>query len=250
MEQRRNAIVDFINKNGNISFTELKKEFDTVSEMTLRTDLKALDDANRIVRIHGGAKSVEVVVGTDDLLGRRAVRNVEAKKVIAQKMLSKIRPHSTIYLDSGSTTTMLAEIWPDQPNYIFTNSLSCAMELSKLKNPTVFMPGGELNTYSMSLCGVRTIESIENVNFDMAVIGVTSYSSDCGFACGVLMESYLKQAVIKHAEEKVILMDASKLNKKSTFQICRLSDVDMVVLEGNVPDYFRQECENLGVQIL
>ena len=56
METRRNAIVDLINENGTVSFSQLKDAFPNVSEMTLRTDLKLLDEARRILRIHGGAK--------------------------------------------------------------------------------------------------------------------------------------------------------------------------------------------------
>ena len=54
MEKRRNAIVDFVNGKGNITFAQLEKQFSSVSPMTLRTDLKFLDEAKRIVRIHGG----------------------------------------------------------------------------------------------------------------------------------------------------------------------------------------------------
>ena len=75
METRRNAIVDLINENGTVSFSQLKDAFPNVSEMTLRTDLKLLDEARRILRIHGGAKSVQVLIGTDDFLGRKSVRN-------------------------------------------------------------------------------------------------------------------------------------------------------------------------------
>ena len=64
MEQRRNQIVELVNRKGSISFAQLKEAFPSVSEMTLRTDLKALDEARRVVRVHGGAKSVEQVVGT------------------------------------------------------------------------------------------------------------------------------------------------------------------------------------------
>ena len=124
MEERRNAIVNFVNEKGNVTFSQLKVAFPDVSEMTLRTDLKTLDGENRIVRVHGGAKSVEIVLGTDDLLGRRSVRNVEAKQEIVKKALEYIRPNTTVFLDSGSTTTMLAENWPDQPNFIFTNNFS------------------------------------------------------------------------------------------------------------------------------
>ena len=56
MEQRRNQIVELVNRKGSISFAQLKEAFPSVSEMTLRTDLKALDEARRVVRVHGGVK--------------------------------------------------------------------------------------------------------------------------------------------------------------------------------------------------
>ena len=65
MELRRNAIVELINDKGTVSFSQLKAAFPNVSEMTLRTDLKLLDEANRILRVHGGAKSVQILIGTD-----------------------------------------------------------------------------------------------------------------------------------------------------------------------------------------
>ena len=80
MEIRRNAIVELVNKYGTVSFSQIKEQFSNVSEMTLRTDLKALDEAKEIVRIHGGAKSVQLVIGTDDYLTIRAVRNIQAKQ--------------------------------------------------------------------------------------------------------------------------------------------------------------------------
>ena len=72
MEMRRNAIAELVNKHGTVSFSQIKEQFPNVSEMTLRTDLKALDAAKEIVRIHGGAKSVQLVIGTDDYLTRRS----------------------------------------------------------------------------------------------------------------------------------------------------------------------------------
>ena len=108
VESRRNAIAALINEKGEITFAQLKEAFPNVSDMTLRTDLKNLDEKKRIVRIHGGAKSVDLVVGTDDFLGKRSVRNVKEKKRIALKAKKLITPGATVFLDSGSTTTMLA----------------------------------------------------------------------------------------------------------------------------------------------
>ena len=116
MDQRRNKIVAFVNENQTVTFTQLKEKFPSVSEMTLRTDLKYLDQAKRIVRIHGGAKSMDVVSGNDDVLKLRYGRNVNEKKEIAQKALSFVEPAKTIFVDSGSTTTMLAHVLNNQNN--------------------------------------------------------------------------------------------------------------------------------------
>ena len=79
MEQRRRQMLDLINREGSVSFGQLKAAFSPVSEMTLRRDLEYLDRQKRIIRTHGGARSAEVLVGTDDLYLRRstAVRHVQ-----------------------------------------------------------------------------------------------------------------------------------------------------------------------------
>ena len=167
MEQRRNAIVELVNREGSLSFVQLKEAFPSVSEMTLRTDLKALDQARRVVRVHGGVKSVEVVVGTDDQFGRRTARNASEKQIIAEKAAALLRPNTTVFLDSGSTATAVARCVPDEPMLIFTSGLTCAIELARLEKPKVSIPGGTLNRFSHSVCGVRGIQELEGVHFDL-----------------------------------------------------------------------------------
>lgn len=249
MEHRRNAIVELVNNKGSVSFSQLKQAFPQVSDMTLRTDLKALDQARRLVRVHGGAKSVEQVIGTDDLLGRRMSRNMEAKQRIAGKALKLLRPNITFYLDSGSTATALARMIPDEPYLIFTSGLSCAMELARLTSPRVTIPGGVMNRYSMSVCGIQGIRELEYVNFDLMFLGVTCYSPDTGFTCGVEEENKLKQTVLRHSSQVAVLLDSSKIGLKSTFSICGLADVDIIVSDGQLPADFLEECRRCGVTV-
>ena len=250
MEQRRNTIVDLVNQSGNISFAQLKKKFSQISDMTLRTDLKALDEAKRIVRVHGGAKSVDVVIGTDDMLSRRSVRNIEAKQLITQKALQFIRKDTTIFLDSGSTTTMLASCMLDQSNLIYTNSLTCAAELGRLTEPFVHVLGGKMNRYSMSVCGIHTVQEVQRINFDQAFMGVTSYCEQTGFNCGVDEEAVLKKTVMQQAEQKILLMDSSKIGVKNTYTFCGLSDVDIIISDDNLPEEFQEDCRKHGIQII
>lgn len=250
MELRRNAIVELINKNETVSFSQIKDAFPQVSEMTLRTDLKVLDHAKRIVRIHGGAKSVQMVIGTDDYLSKRSVRNIPEKQVIAQKALALLQPDTTIFVDSGSTATILAHQFPDQSNLIYTTGLSCATELAGLFRPTVMLPGGTLNRYSQSICGISAVKELERVNFKQTFLGVTSYHADTGFTCGSSDEAFLKQTAIRQAEQTIVLMDSSKIGEKSTFCICSLEEVDILVSDGKLPQDFLEECSRCHVEVL
>lgn len=250
MEKRRNAIVELINQNGTVSFSQIKEAFPDVSEMTLRTDLKLLDERKRIVRIHGGAKSVETVIGTDDYLSKRSVRNIPAKQKIAEKALSLLRPDTTVFLDSGSTTTTMARCFPNQSNLIYTTGLSCAAELVGLSEPAVMLPGGKLNRYSQSVYGITAIRELERVNFNQTFLGVTSYSPQTGFTCGNNEEALLKQTAIRQAEQTIVLMDSSKVGMRSTFRICGLEEIDIVVSDDALPEAFLEECQRRRVTVL
>ena len=52
MKRRRNEIEMLVNREGTVSFARLKQAFPDVSEMTLRSDLRALDEERRIVRVY------------------------------------------------------------------------------------------------------------------------------------------------------------------------------------------------------
>lgn len=232
MENRRENIVAFINERREISFLELKDAFPNVSEMTLRTDLKSLDEEKRIIRVHGGAKAINTVFENDDLLHLREVRNVSGKEKVVAKALELIRPNMTIFLDSGSTTTMLARELPDQPMVIFTSSVTCAVELSKLTEPKVYLLGGELNKNSLSIYGSRAIEMLHDVRFDLALLGVTCYSEEAGFTCGAYEEALLKQTALRSADQAYIMMDLSKVGTRKPYHICDVSDVTGVLTDG------------------
>ena len=236
VDRRRDEIVDFVVSKGSITFAQLKEAFPNASEMTLRTDLRALDQERRIVRIYGGARSVEEVVGTDGLLSDRSVRNVAAKELIAEKAATLVRPNTSIYLDSGSTTTAFAARMPDVPMLIFTNSLTVATELARLEKPQVVMVGGTLNRYSMSLAGGRAVDEVRRLSFDQVFLGVTSFGVSTGFSCGSDEEARLKRAVSERAHQVIALMDSSKASRRSTFSFCDLERADVLVSDGALPE--------------
>lgn len=250
MESRRNAMVELVNENGTVSFSQIKNAFPNVSEMTLRTDLKQLDEDKKILRIHGGAKSVQVIIGTDDLLSRKSVRNIAQKQRIADKALALLRPDTMIFIDSGSTTTMFARKFPDQQGLIYTTGLSCATELAGLSKPIVMLPGGRLNRYSQSIFGITAIREMERLNFNQAFLGITGYHAGVGFSGNMNEEVLLKQTVIAQSEQVIALMDSSKIGIKCSFNLCGLDDIDIIVSDGELPEDFMSECARHNVTVL
>jgi len=250
MQIRRNQITELVNQQGYVNFSQIRESFPNVSEMTLRTDLKILDQEKKIVRVHGGAKAVQLVIGTDDYLSRRIIRNSNEKKEIAKKAVKLLLPNTTIFLDSGSTTMMFAHMFPNQANLIYTTGLNCAIELADLSEPTVLILGGNLNRFSISVYGTSVVEELKYVNFSQAFLGVTNYDSKTGFTCGNNEEAILKRTAIRQSEQVIVLMDSSKIGKKGTYSICGLKDIDVIVLNENVPKEFKLECEKYNVDIL
>jgi len=249
MKQRQQAMIDMINKKGSVSFSSLKEAFPHVSEMTLRRDLEYLDRIKQIIRVHGGAKSVEIVIGTDDLFFKRSTRNAEVKKLIAQKAAELVSENTSIFIDSGSTTTEFAKIFPDGRYLVFTSGISCALELAQLTETQAYMVGGRINPYSLSVNGSRSLTNLDNISFQTAFLGVTGYIHGRGFTCGSEEDCELKRAVIRKSEKVVILMDAQKVGITSTFTFANLEDVDVVVSDSALSEKARQEFEKYNILI-
>lgn len=248
--ERREKIVEYINSEGTVTFSQLKQTFPDVSEMTLRTDLKMLDQQRLIIRVHGGAKSVGFAVGTDDLLARRVGRRSAEKNAIAQKATELVRPGHTIFVDSGSTTTSLASAMEDMDLLVFTNSLTVASELSRLDHVKTFVIGGRLNRYSKSTIGARAVEAVRSLTFDRVFLGVTGYQRGEGFSCGSDDEAVFKSKLVERSHKCVVLMDSSKEGRPSTFRVCDLPDVDVVVSDGGLSNDFVAACEDADVTLL
>ena len=250
MAERREHIVEIINREGNVTFAQLKAEFPNVSEMTLRTDLKTLDQQRQIIRVHGGAKSVGFAVGTDDLLARRVGRRSAEKTQIATKAAGIIHPGHTIFIDSGSTTTALASALEDMELLVFTNSITVAAELAELQKVMTYLVGGRLNRFSMSTIGGHTIDAVRELTFDQVFLGVTGYRRGEGFSCGSDDEAVFKSTLIRRSHKSIVLMDSSKEDRSSTFPICGLKDVDTLISDDGISGEFALACEDAKVTLM
>lgn len=250
MENRRQEIVELVNREGEIGFSELKRYFPEVSDVTLRKDLKYLDSTLQIVRVHGGAKSLPAAIGTVDNFYTRSTKHIEEKKEIAAKAAKLLRPHNSLFIAAGSTCAELAKVLPDMPLQVFTDGLATAMELSKLSKIEATILGGEINTDSVRSSGPRVFEELNRLHFDFAFLGTDGYRGDYGFVCCSAHAAALFQSLIDHSDKVVVLMDSSKVNAARAARNISPGRVDVVVSDSGLDDATVRSLAQAGVTVL
>jgi len=247
---RKEKIAKLLEQKGEVHLNQLKALFPNVSEMTLRNDLKALDKENRIVRVHGGARSLGVIIGADIAYDIRAAQNTAEKRLIAQKALKLLTPGLSIFLDSGSTAIEIASNFPDEPYMIFTSGINCALELTKLTKARSHLIGGEVNRNNLSVNGIRSINEIEHLNFNIAFLGTTGFSHERGFTCAVEAENELKRAVIRKADKVVVLMDSQKVGIVNTFTFAFPNEISTIISDDKLDEEIKKTLELDGTKVL
>ncbi len=141
--ERRNKIVDMVNTQGSVLVLDLSNLFG-ISEVTIRADLRLLEEKGLLTRFHGGAaragSDLTDAENQEVVLEDRYQLASDPKKRIAHAAAAMIREGMTVILDSGSTTLLIAEALVRMTNItVITNSLPAAFTLAENKDIT---PGG------------------------------------------------------------------------------------------------------------
>jgi len=250
-EERQKKILELVRSKGQIEFKELQKCFPDVAEITLRRDLEMLDKEKLLVRIRGGAKSLESILNAwEDAFPNRMMEHKEEKKLIAEKAVTLIEEHQSVFLDSGSTATYLAQSIPDMEIEIFTTGLTCAMELCNLHKARVQLIGGKTNRNSYSTNGDISVSQILPLRFSIAFIGATGYMPGIGFVTTVADDFVLKRMIVQNSKKVVIILDSSKENKDGTYIFAGLEDVDIIVSDGKFTQRAIEDFKKNNIAIL
>lgn len=245
---RREKMLDLIEKNNVLTIKNLQELFPSVSLMTIHRDLDALEAHGLITKYRGGVKSVRCI--GDIEFNIRLQSNNSGKLLMAKKCISLISPHTSVFLDAGTSTLFLAKQLPDIHLNIITTSPSIALELCRLTSSTVTLCGGTLNRNNQAIFGNTTLEMLGYINIDTAFIGVSGCSLDTGFTCGAEGDMLVKRKVIERARKSVLMCDEDKLKTIMSYTFAQMQDVDCIVSDKPLPEDYLRAAEDAGVILL
>jgi len=235
---RRQKIRELLQSQPFVSLKELSALFPEVTGMTLRRDIDYFEQQGELIKVRNGARSMKFIASTaDENYSRREKENEPAKRSLASAAVAYIEKGKCIFLDSGSTTTRLAAVMPDEVMTVVTPCPNVSLKLIEKHHPIVMLLGGIFNRDSLSVTGDMTINALKDLSIDTAFIVPSGFSIDAGFTCGNYSECELKKYVVKKAQKVILLIDSSKFEKKLPYSFCSLADVDVVVTDGNFARY-------------
>jgi DeoR/GlpR family transcriptional regulator of sugar metabolism len=246
-EERRQAILERVRRDGKVVAAELSSALG-VSPDTVRRDLRELDEAGLLRRVHGGA--LPAAVG-DRPYRIRLGQAPEAKAAIARATSRLFRRGQVILLDSGTTTLEVARALPPELEAtVITNCPPIAVTLADHPKVEVSVLGGMLAKEANALVGAATVEALRSVRADVLVLGVCSLHPDVGITVLDLEESYVKRAMIANAAEVVAVSAADKLGSAAPYVIAPLDELTYLVTEEGAPSEQIDGFRAAGVEVI
>ena len=245
--QRFEKIVEMVNERGIVNTKELSQILN-VTETTIRRDTEELEKQGKIIRVHGGAKSINqksIISNRDEKDMKERTENYDKKDKVCQKAASFVKNGDCIFLDGGTTIAPIVKYLKGKNVKIVTNSILVAKAFDDSESELFIIGGKYIEKYDMSV-GPVALNALSNFNFDFAFLGCAGMDLERQLVYTTEMETMLiKEKAMKLAEKKYLLIDDSKLSIKAFYTFVNSSNFDAVICndlenfkEKELPDNF------------
>ena len=220
IDTRRKKILEQLRSDGKVNVLQLSQLLGTTA-VTIRNDLTALEREGYLLRTSGGAV---LVPRSDDnlslsLAGKTA--NAEEKQCIAAAVAAMIKDGDTLFINSGTTTEMIAAALKVRSNLnIVTNSLAAATMLGEVPSFRVVLLGGSINATYGFTHGADAQAQLAKYQADWAILSVDGISVRGGVTTHHAEEAVIDRMMIAGARSAWIAVDPSKIGRAGFARVC------------------------------
>ncbi|OBZ09698.1 DeoR family transcriptional regulator [Bacillus sp. FJAT-27264] len=246
-EERQQIILDMLVKEGKLVAAELSSRLN-VSEDTVRRDLREMDNAGLLHRVHGGALPSSPTLAS---FGDRERLGAEAKLSLAQGATSLIRSGQVILMDGSTTTLQIAKTIPAHISAtVITNSPPVAVALASHPGIEVTMLGGKLFKDSLVNLGPAAIQELQHIRADLCFLGVYCIHPEFGISLPHNDEAFVKRAMIAGSSEVVALVTPDKLGTSAPFIVAQASALTCMITSNEVPEDILLPYREQGITVI
>jgi DeoR family transcriptional regulator of aga operon len=248
LTERHQHIINKLKKEGKVTVVDLCNELN-VSSVTIRKDLKLLEDKHLVYRTHGGGTMANPYTVDRPVNEKEKIRAGE-KWRIGEAAAALIEPNDSILIASGTTVLSLARnLKPNGNLTVITAALNVALELINQPQIEVIQLGGILRKSSSSVTGNYAEKILDDFSCSKLFLGVDGIDPEFGLTTTNLMEAQLNRKMIATAQKTIVLADSSKFGKRGFGKICGLEDIEQVITDPHISDHMVKTLQGLGIEV-
>jgi DeoR family transcriptional regulator, aga operon transcriptional repressor len=248
LTDRHLHIITKLRKEGNVKVLDLCSELN-VSSVTIRKDLKLLEDKHLLFRTHGGGTMSNPYTADKPVKEKEKIQSGE-KLNIGEAAANLVEPNDCILIASGTTVLSLAKnIYPRGSLTVITAALNVAMELIRHPEIEVIQLGGILRKSSSSVTGNYAEKILEDFSCSKLFLGVDGIDLEFGLTTTNMMEAQLNKKMIKAAQKTIVLADSTKFGKRGFGKICGLEDIEQIITDSGISDHMVETLKGMGIEI-
>ena len=246
--ERHQQILELLKKEGSVNANELSKVFN-VSAVTIRKDLKQLEDRKLLFRSHGRAIPSNPYTTEHHVHVKEKIQAKE-KNLIAIAAGLTLEANDSIIIASGTSVIEFARnIKAVEGLTVLTASLNTALILSQNPSIDVIQLGGNIRRSSSSIVGPIAEKMLAEFTCTKLFLGVDGIDLDYGLTTTNSMEASLNKEMIKAAQKIIVLADSSKFGRKGFGRICGLQDVDQIITDRGIDSKTKERLHELGIYV-
>ena len=233
--KRQQSIMDYLNERRSITIKEAAN-LCKVSEATARRDLDEMAGMGYLERTHGGAV-IERGTGLERGVDEKMKLMIPEKTKIAQKAAELIKDGCSIFLDSGTTTLLLAKTLHRFQNLtVITHNLDIAYNIKLDKTSALIVTGGIRRDGYNVLVGQIAEEMVRKLCVDIVFLGADAINPEYGVFDSNFIEIGIKRSIIASGRYRVLLSDHTKFRRKALTKVCDIDDFDVVITDAGIDE--------------
>ncbi len=246
--ERHRFIINHLQERESVSVQELC-ELLGVSSVTIRKDLKLLEDRHMLYRTHGGATLNSPYTIDRTVFEKEKMHSVQ-KAAIGRYASSLITADDSIIIASGTTVQAMArEIQPTGTLTVVTSALNVALQLIQHPNVEILQLGGTLRKTSTSVTGLYAEGVLDDFFCSKLFLGVDGIDLELGLTTTSAQEAQLNRKMIAAAQKTVVLADSSKFGKRGFGRICAIKEIDEIITDKGITPAMLKQLERESIQV-
>lgn len=230
--ERLTKILQMVNDQGIVDTAEIMETL-AVSDMTVRRDLDELEKSGKLIRVRGGAQSLDYNIDFELSHLQKSTVQIEEKRAIARYAASLVKDHETIFLGPGTTLEMMASMIPDKDIRVVTSSLPAFEMLKEKMEDRLLLVGGYYRAKTGAFVGTLANQILQNLKFNKVFISCNGIADD-EITTSSMEEGEMQAIACRNGRSVYLLADSHKFNREDFYVYEHLYNIDELITDSSL----------------